>query len=136
MSTDQVTGGVVQGIDPVELEEWYDSLESVLHRYGPERTRQLLVQLRERAYIRGVTMPFTATPVETPGVAISLAAVSCPHGRPFVERRPRRRLGILDTGCLSALVRASDFEIPSSFWFRHSGFVILVSSFWFRHSSC
>ncbi len=53
--------GAIESIDPVELEEWYDSLEDVLHRYGPERTQQLLVRLRERAYHRGVMMPFLAT---------------------------------------------------------------------------
>ncbi|MGE4001672.1 MAG: pyruvate dehydrogenase (acetyl-transferring), homodimeric type [Planctomycetaceae bacterium] len=64
MSTDQVnqvSEGVVQGIDAVELDEWYESLESVLQRYGAERTHQLLVQLRERAYLRGVMMPFSTT---------------------------------------------------------------------------
>ncbi len=85
MSTDQVSGGVVQGIDPVELEEWYDSLESVLHRYGPERTRQLLVQLRERAYVRGVTMPFLAT---TPYInTISLEDQPRFAGNMEIERR-------------------------------------------------
>ncbi len=53
--------GAVQGIEPEELEEWYESLEDVLHRYGPERTQQLLAQLRERAYLRGVMMPFSVT---------------------------------------------------------------------------
>ena len=60
MTTD-VTDGVVAGIDPVELEEWYQSLEDVIHRYGPERVTQLLVNLRERAYLRGVMIPFSAT---------------------------------------------------------------------------
>jgi pyruvate dehydrogenase E1 component len=55
------TDGAVQGIDPLELEEWYESLEDVIHRYGPERVQQLLVNLRERAYLRGVMIPFTAT---------------------------------------------------------------------------
>ncbi len=55
------TEGSIESIDPTELEEWYDSLEDVLHRYGPERTQQLLVRLRERAYHRGVMMPFMAT---------------------------------------------------------------------------
>ena len=57
----QALDGAVQGIEPEELQEWYESLEDVLHRYGPEKTQQLLVQLRERAYLRGVMMPFTAT---------------------------------------------------------------------------
>ena len=50
----------ISGIDPAELEEWYESLEDVLHRYGPQRLQELLVNLQERAYIRGVTLPFTA----------------------------------------------------------------------------
>jgi len=50
----------VSGIDPAELEEWFDSLEDVLRRYGPDRLQQLLVVLQERAYLRGVMLPFTA----------------------------------------------------------------------------
>lgn len=64
MATDDLTKtaeGLIEGIDPLELEEWYESLEDVLHRYGPEKTQQLLVRLRERAYHRGVMMPFRAT---------------------------------------------------------------------------
>src|SRR5262245_49374861 len=57
----QATEGAIQGIEPQELEEWFQSLEDVLHRYGPEKTKQLIVQLRERAYSRGVMIPFTAT---------------------------------------------------------------------------
>ncbi|WP_437231237.1 pyruvate dehydrogenase (acetyl-transferring), homodimeric type [Planctomicrobium sp. SH661] len=53
--------GSLEGIDTQELEEWFESLEDVLHRYGPEKTQQLLVHLRERAYHRGVMMPFSAT---------------------------------------------------------------------------
>jgi pyruvate dehydrogenase E1 component len=48
------------GLEPVELEEWFDSLDDVLHRYGPEPLQHLLVQLQQRAYLRGVTLPFTA----------------------------------------------------------------------------
>ena len=61
MSVEQAVMGAVQGIDPAEVEDWFDSLEDILHRYGPERTRQLLLNLRERAYQRGVMMPFNAT---------------------------------------------------------------------------
>ena len=48
------------GIGQVELEEWYDSLDDLLHRYGPEQVQQLLTGLKEQAYLRGVTLPFTA----------------------------------------------------------------------------
>ena len=58
---EQLIDGIVEGIDPAELEEWYDSLEDVIRRYGPEKVTQLLINLRERAYVRGVMMPFLAT---------------------------------------------------------------------------
>ena len=50
----------VSGIAPDELEEWFESLDDVLIRYGPQRLQELLVNLQERAYLRGVTLPFTA----------------------------------------------------------------------------
>ena len=40
----------ISGIDAGEMQEWYDSLEDVLHRYGPERLSELLIHLQERAY--------------------------------------------------------------------------------------
>lgn len=50
----------VSGIDPDEMQEWFDSLEDILHRYGPEKLSELLIHLQERAYQRGVKLPFTA----------------------------------------------------------------------------
>ena len=58
MQNQSALGG--SGIAPEELEEWYESLEDILHRYGPERLRALLVSLQERAYSRGIMLPFTA----------------------------------------------------------------------------
>ena len=57
---DQAVLDTVSGISPEELDDWYESLEDILHRYGPERLRELLVHLQERAYARGVMLPFTA----------------------------------------------------------------------------
>ncbi|MCL4113503.1 UNVERIFIED_CONTAM: hypothetical protein GTU68_033658 [Idotea baltica] len=57
---DQAILDTVSGIDPAELEEWYESIEDILNRYGPERLRELLVNLQERAYQHGVRIPFTA----------------------------------------------------------------------------
>ncbi|HAD58566.1 MAG TPA: pyruvate dehydrogenase (acetyl-transferring), homodimeric type, partial [Planctomycetaceae bacterium] len=48
------------GIEAEELQEWLESLEDILHRYGPDRLGELLVHLQERAYQRGVKLPFTA----------------------------------------------------------------------------
>ena len=47
-------------IDPAELDEWFDSLDDLLHRHGPDGVRRLMADLQERTYQRGVTMPFTA----------------------------------------------------------------------------
>jgi len=57
---DHLDASIRPSIDKVELEEWFDSLEDILHRYGSAALQQLLVQLQERAYHRGVTLPFTA----------------------------------------------------------------------------
>lgn len=57
---DQAILDTVSGIDPAELEEWYESIEDILNRYGPDRLRELLVNLQERAYQHGVRVPFTA----------------------------------------------------------------------------
>ncbi|NQV26208.1 MAG: pyruvate dehydrogenase (acetyl-transferring), homodimeric type, partial [Rhodopirellula sp.] len=46
--------------DPAELDEWFDSLDDLLHRYGRERVQQMLTLLQGRAYQRGVHLPFTA----------------------------------------------------------------------------
>ena len=58
--SDQAFQDQVSGIAPEELEEWYESLEDILHRYGEEKLKSLLVCLQERAYARGVKLPFTA----------------------------------------------------------------------------
>ena len=58
--TEEVIELVEGGIDEVELNDWFESMDDILHRYGPDRLQELLVQLQERAYRRGVTMPFTA----------------------------------------------------------------------------
>jgi pyruvate dehydrogenase E1 component len=52
--------GPVADSDPAETQEWLDSLEGVLKSAGPERAEYLLAQLRDRAHIRGVRVPFTA----------------------------------------------------------------------------
>jgi len=51
----------VSEIAPDELEEWFESLDDALIRYGPLRLQELLVNLQERAYLRGVTLPWTAS---------------------------------------------------------------------------
>ncbi|MCA8925569.1 MAG: pyruvate dehydrogenase (acetyl-transferring), homodimeric type [Planctomycetes bacterium] len=46
--------------DPLETQEWVDSLLDVLHRWGPERVRYLLAQLAGNAHAAGVQLPVAA----------------------------------------------------------------------------
>ncbi|MEO2034062.1 MAG: pyruvate dehydrogenase (acetyl-transferring), homodimeric type [Planctomycetaceae bacterium] len=57
---DQAILDTVSGIDADEMQEWYDSLDDILHRYGADKLEELLIQLQERAYQHGVHLPFTA----------------------------------------------------------------------------
>lgn len=57
---EQTVTGAVPGVDPAELEEWFESLDDLIIRYGKERVQHVLATLQERAYRQGVTMPFTA----------------------------------------------------------------------------
>lgn len=104
MSVEDVANveGLIEGIDSVELEEWYQSLEDVLHRYGPEKTQQLLIRLRERAYHRGVMMPFSAT---TPYInTIPVAEQPRYPGNIDLERRIK---SIIRWNAMAMVVRAN-----------------------------
>src|SRR5687767_8988905 len=46
-----------QDLDPAETQEWLDSLEYVLKTRGPERVRQLLGALDQKARQAGVELP-------------------------------------------------------------------------------
>lgn len=50
-----------QDIDPVETQEWLDSLSSVLKEEGPERAHFLMESLVRYIRGRGIYMPFNAT---------------------------------------------------------------------------
>ena len=43
---DQAVLDTVSGIHPDELQEWYESLEDILHRYGADRLRELFIHLQ------------------------------------------------------------------------------------------
>ena len=53
--------GILSDHDPVETQEWVDSLRAVLQHAGPERARYLLGMLRDEALRTGTMPPFLAT---------------------------------------------------------------------------
>jgi len=68
-----------------ELQEWLESLESVIEREGPERANRILEQLHSRARLRGVRTPFSAN---TPYVnTIPLSEQPAYPGNQEIERR-------------------------------------------------
>src|ERR1700721_2488549 len=50
----------IQGLDPNEIQEWLESLDSVLQSSGPEVASYILERLRAHAKTIGVEIPFTA----------------------------------------------------------------------------
>lgn len=62
-SNEEVTDVNVPAIDPQEMEEWLESVDDLLHRYGPEALGQMLTQLYSRAQGNSVpVVPSLTTP--------------------------------------------------------------------------
>ena len=59
VSAVQTADTAVRDSDPTETQEWLDSLEYVLSTKGPERVKQLLGLLEDRAHRAGVDIPQT-----------------------------------------------------------------------------
>jgi len=47
-------------IEDVEIQEWLESLDSVLESSGPEVATEILERLRAHAKVSGINLPFTA----------------------------------------------------------------------------
>ena len=88
--------------DPVESQEWLDSLDEVLERRGPDRVRQLMAKLRDHAHERGVSLPFTAN---TPYINTIPVEKQAPYpGSREVERRIK---SIIRWNAMAMVVRAN-----------------------------
>ena len=48
------------GMDDVEIQEWLESLDSVLESSGPEVAAEILERLRAHATVNGIDLPFSA----------------------------------------------------------------------------
>src|SRR5258708_18702304 len=49
-----------RNMEDVEIQEWMESLDSVLESSGPEVAREILERLRAHATVNGIDLPFTA----------------------------------------------------------------------------
>src|SRR6266581_2689406 len=48
------------GMEDVEIQEWLESLDSVLESSGPEVAAEILERLRAHAAVSGIDLPFSA----------------------------------------------------------------------------
>src|SRR5271167_755225 len=53
-------GEAVREMDDAEVQEWLESLDSVLQASGPEEASYILERLRAHAKVIGIEVPFTA----------------------------------------------------------------------------
>ncbi len=96
---------VLQGLDDVEIREWLESLDSVLHSGGPEVAREILERLRAHAKVVGLDLPFTAN---TPYVnTIPASAQPAFPGDQQIERRIK---SLVRWNALAMVVRANRVE--------------------------
>ena len=77
----------VKDLDPVETQEWLDSLDSVLTNEGEERGKFLLTQLTERMRRDGSQLPFSITTPHRNTIPVSHEARM--PGDVFMERKIR-----------------------------------------------
>ena len=87
----------IDDVDPVETQEWLDSIDSVLANEGPERARQLLDRVIDRLRRSGNWVPLEGTTSYVNTIPPELQ--ECSPGDPAIEhrlqsaasRRPRAR---------------------------------------------
>ena len=89
-------------LDPLETDEWVESLRGVLETHGPERVSFLLGKLSEEAHRNGVELPFTAT---TPYINTIPEDKQLPYpGNRDLERRIK---SIIRWNAMAMVVRAN-----------------------------
>ncbi len=95
----------LQGLDPSEIQEWLESLDSVLQSSGPDVASYILDRLRAHAKVVGIEIPFTA---KTPYVN------TIPHSLqpafPGDQQLERRIKSLVRWNAIAMVVRANREE--------------------------
>ncbi|HLV95194.1 MAG TPA: pyruvate dehydrogenase (acetyl-transferring), homodimeric type [Candidatus Acidoferrales bacterium] len=95
----------LQGLDDFEIQEWLESLDSVLHSSGPEVALEILERLRAHAKVVGLNLPFSA---KTPYV--NTIPVSLEPRFPGDQQLERRIKSLVRWNALAMVVRANRVE--------------------------
>ncbi len=95
----------LQGLDDTEIQEWLESLDSVLQSSGPEVAMEILERLRTHATVIGVKLPFSANTPYTNTIPAELQPAF--PGDQALERRIK---SLIRWNALAMVVRANKHE--------------------------
>ncbi len=93
------------GLDNVEVQEWLESLDSVLQSSGPEVALEILERLRAHAKVVGLNLPFTAN---TPYANTIPLRLQPPY--PGDQQLERKIKSLVRWNALAMVVRANRVE--------------------------
>ncbi|HTZ98880.1 MAG TPA: pyruvate dehydrogenase (acetyl-transferring), homodimeric type [Candidatus Aquilonibacter sp.] len=95
----------LQGLDDAEIQEWLESLDSVLQSSGPEVAMEILERLRTHATVIGVRLPFSANTPYTNTIPVEIQPPF--PGDQAIERRIK---SLIRWNALAMVVRANKLE--------------------------
>ncbi|MGH9756179.1 MAG: pyruvate dehydrogenase (acetyl-transferring), homodimeric type, partial [Candidatus Acidiferrales bacterium] len=102
---DKETVAALQGLDDVEIQEWLESLDSVLLSSGREVALEILERLRAHALVAGVDLPFSANTPYANTIPVSLEPEF-----PGDQQLERRIKSLVRWNALAMVVRANRLE--------------------------
>ena len=92
-------------IEDVEIQEWLESLDSVLVSSGPDVAREILERLRAHATVSGIDLPFTANTPYANTIPVRLEPLF-----PGDQQLERRIKSLIRWNALAMVVRANRVE--------------------------
>jgi pyruvate dehydrogenase E1 component len=96
---------VPHGLDDLEVQEWLESLDSVLESSGPEVAAEILERLRAHATVSGIDLPFTANTPYANTIPARLEPLF-----PGDQELERRIKSLIRWNALAMVVRANRVE--------------------------
>lgn len=92
-------------VDDIEIQEWLESLDSVLLSSGPDVAREILERLRAHATVSGIDLPFTANTPYANTIPARLEPLF-----PGDQQLERRIKSLIRWNALAMVVRANRVE--------------------------
>ena len=102
---DNETFAPLQGLDDIEIQEWLESLDSVLESSGRDVALEILERLRAHATVAGVDLPFSANTPYANTIPVALQPAF--PGNQALERRIK---SLVRWNALAMVVRANRLE--------------------------